>query len=224
MQVSANIVLILDAANASAWQVAQQLAAAGATLVLHDEADIDTLKTYARNLHNQGHSPLPIVAELGNEKQREALFERIYKIYGRLDILVQMPLPNSSFLDLSPHKFKQELSALSTRLHGLRTAAAEIAEGGGGKLLFLAEPDEDAYDAYLESAYRRYGEGIGAELEAQNVSFRSLSLAQLSLELSTEPNLELTAPPQVQPSRVRRWFGPKRKRTARVTQRLKKSS
>ena len=220
MQVSANIVLLLDAANARAWQVAQQLAAAGATLVLHDEADIDTLKTYARNLHSQGHSPLPIVAELADAQQREALFERIYKLYGRLDVFVQTPLPTSNFLDLSPFGFKEELARLSTRLHSLRTAASDIAEGGGGKLLFLAEPNADTY---LQSAYRRYGESVGAELQAHNVSFRSLSLAQLGVELNST-SLELSTPPQTQPSRVRRWLGPKRKRSARTSRGLKKSS
>ena len=100
MQVSANIVLLLDAANARAWQVAQQLAAAGATLVLHDEADIDTLKTYARNLHSQGHSPLPIVAELADAQQREALFERIYKLYGRLDVLRADAFTDEQFFGL----------------------------------------------------------------------------------------------------------------------------
>lgn len=200
MQVEAKVVLILDAAS-ELYTCTRQLAAAGATLVLHHEADVQTLKDQARELHAHGHAPLPILAELGEKVQREALFERIIKICGRLDVLVQAPLPASAFLELTPAELQHELSSLSARLQSLRLAARVMPEGA--QLLFV---DESPKDAYLAAAYRRYAAGVA---NTRNVSFRALSPAQLELELSPKP-APTPAPAPIQPqpfNPVRRWFG-----------------
>ena len=205
MRVNGKTALVLEVVGPESWRTAQRLAAAGARLVAHDSADLLALERRARELHSLGHDCLPIIADLTQAEQREALVRRLLQTFGRLDLVV-LPLPSetASFLGLASAELAARLSHLAAGLSLLRDAARQMASQIGGGQIILLKAESHLSGA----AYRRFGMSLETELVAEGVEVGELSATELIRRL--EPRLPKTAaePHDVWSARVRHLFLP----------------
>ena len=93
------IALVTGASRGIGAAVARMLAAHGARLIITARKE-EGLQPITGEITAQGGEALPVACHLGELNQINALFDRIRKDYGRLDILVNNAATNPFFGDV----------------------------------------------------------------------------------------------------------------------------
>lgn len=96
--------------------IAERLARGGARVVLNASQSADELQATAEDMTRDGHDVLPVLADLADPAQVQALMERVDERYGRVDILMitHSVRPMKPFLELTHEEWHD---VFGTNLH-----------------------------------------------------------------------------------------------------------
>jgi len=135
------IALVTGASRGIGAAVARMLAAYGARLIITARKE-EGLQPVTGEITAQGGEALPVACHLGELNQINALFDRIRKDYGRLDILVNNAATNPFFGDVLSADEKAWDKTVDVNLKGYffmsQQAAKIMKEQGGGAIVNVA--------------------------------------------------------------------------------------
>jgi len=135
------IALVTGASRGIGAAVARMLAAHGARLIITARKE-EGLQPVTGEITAQGGEALPLACHLGELNQINALFDRIRKDYGRLDILVNNAATNPFFGDVLSADEKAWDKTVDVNLKGYffmsQQAAKIMKEQGGGTIVNVA--------------------------------------------------------------------------------------
>lgn len=142
MNLSGKTALVTGAGQGIGKGCALELARAGASLVINDRPGSNALLEAADEIRETGQSCTPIAADVFSRTGCEKLLEQAVDAAGRIDILVSNPAfsRRESFLDYDPEVFEQTIAGtLTSGFHMSQLVARQmVAQGGGGKILFIS--------------------------------------------------------------------------------------
>ena len=131
------VALITGGGTGIGCQIARQMAACGADLILAGR-NVDRLETVSRELQAMGGKALPVRADIRRPEQIDALLQAAIAAFGRIDILVNNAA--GSFLAAARKiTVKGWQSVIDTTLNGTfycsQAAGLHMIEQGGGKII-----------------------------------------------------------------------------------------
>lgn len=142
MDLSGRTALVTGAGQGIGKGCALELARAGASLVINDRPDSDVLQATADEIRQMGQECTAIEADVFSREGCERLLRQTVDSVDRLDILVSNPAfsRRAPFLEYAPDVFEQTIAGtLTSGFHMSQLAARQmVAQGGGGKILFIS--------------------------------------------------------------------------------------
>ncbi|WP_037074607.1 SDR family NAD(P)-dependent oxidoreductase [Pseudonocardia spinosispora] len=200
----ARVVVVTGASRGAGRGIALALGAAGGTVYVTGRTEAG-LTTTADEIGGRGGTGVPIVCDHADDEQVAAVFERVRREHGRLDVLVS----NATALPASPPRpgqgfwerpLAEELKPLEVGLRSHYVAAhyaAPLLIAAGGLLVFTSAPGARVHLPGLHGP--SYGAGkagtdklacdMGRELHPHGVTTLSIWMGVLRTERIT-PELE----------------------------------
>jgi len=139
IDLSNKIVLVTGASRGIGKGIAKQLAASGATVIVHYNKNQEMAEQLAKEMGNRAMS---FQADLGSPKACEELFENVLKTYRRLDILVNnagiflnSPIYSDSWLEDWDLTLNINLRATALLC---KLAILHFQETGGGRIINIS--------------------------------------------------------------------------------------
>ncbi|MGN6609104.1 MAG: SDR family NAD(P)-dependent oxidoreductase [Jatrophihabitans sp.] len=174
------VALVTGASRGIGRAIAQQFAAAGASVVVHYGSDGAAAEQTLGSLASGDH--LAAQAELGEPAAVDALVTRVVERFGRLDVLVNNAgvYLDHPILGTSYDEWQQAWRrTLATNLLGPvnlahRVAPVMVAQGGGrivnvtSRGAYRGEPEHTAYGA-SKAALNSFGQSLAQELAPHGV-------------------------------------------------------
>lgn len=121
------------------WATACTLAAHKATVVLNGHSDEDLLQHRAAKIQTEyGVESFGILADAGDPDQVKSCYQKIFKRYGKLDVLVNNAgILDDRLLGMIPDKSIDRTFAINTvgYIHHLQGAARLMARNKGGSII-----------------------------------------------------------------------------------------
>jgi NAD(P)-dependent dehydrogenase (short-subunit alcohol dehydrogenase family) len=149
MRLKGKVALVTGAANARSigWGIAEALADEGADVVVNDVAMAEELEARASALRAKGVRALPIVADVANRAQVDAMIAQTVSELGRLDIVASNAgiIRWERFLDITPARMRQIIRVNVLGNVNVCQAAAQqmIAQGDGGRIVMTSSVQSD---------------------------------------------------------------------------------
>ena len=142
MDLSGKTALVTGAGQGIGKGCALELARAGADLIINDRPGSDVLAATADEIRGTGRACQAIEADVFSREGCEGLLARVLQDVGRVDILVSNPAFSRRvpFLEYDPELFEQTIAGtLTSGFHMSQLVARQmVAQGGGGKILFIS--------------------------------------------------------------------------------------
>lgn len=136
------VALVTGSGSGIGLGCAQQLAAAGATVVLNDRPGSADLPAALDSITATGGQATGIEADAFSRDGCEALLAESLNRFGRIDLLVSNPAYSRrcDFLSYDPELFEQTLrGTLTAGFHMSQLVARQlVARGNGGKIVFIS--------------------------------------------------------------------------------------
>ncbi|MCX7047260.1 MAG: SDR family NAD(P)-dependent oxidoreductase [Candidatus Sumerlaeota bacterium] len=142
MELQNRVALVTGAAIRVGRAIAQELAEAGAHIVLHHFRDVEAARQAAEQLGRAGARVFPVQADLTHSAQVAAMFDAVDKEFGRLDILVNNAgvFRRTPFPDLSEEDWDYHLNInLKGTFLCCREAARRMILRNEGKIVNIAD-------------------------------------------------------------------------------------
>jgi NAD(P)-dependent dehydrogenase (short-subunit alcohol dehydrogenase family) len=163
------VALVTGGGRGMGLSIVRGLAAAGADVIIASRK-LDSCEAAAREVEAAGRQALAVSCHLGDWDQVDALVEKSYARFGRVDVLVN----NAGMAPVTPssHETSQELfdKILNVNFKGpYRLSAAighRMAEGDGGSIINLSSTSALIFRPF-DTAYA----GAKAALNAATLSF-----------------------------------------------------
>lgn len=149
MRLQGKVALVTGAADARSigWGIAQALADEGADVVVNDVARLDELNRRANELRAKGRRALPVVADVTNPAQVDAMVAQTVSELGRLDIVASNAgiIFWERFLDITPAKLRGIVNVnIKGNVNVCQAAARQmIAQGEGGRIIITSSVQAD---------------------------------------------------------------------------------
>ena len=127
------VALVTGASRGIGAEVAKQLAAAGAKVIVNYAGDKDTATQVVNDIKQQGGDAIAIQADVSNSEQVRALFDNAIAHYGRIDVLVNNAgvMINSLIKDTTDADFAKQFDInVKGVFYTLREAATKLANDG----------------------------------------------------------------------------------------------
>lgn len=142
MKLTGRIALVTGAGRGIGLGCAQELARAGAAVVMNDRPGSTDLAAGVASVQGMGGTASGVEADAFSREGCELLLAETLKRHGRIDILVSNPAASkrSSFLKYDPALFEEIVrGTLTAGFHMSQLAARQmVAQGGGGKIVFIS--------------------------------------------------------------------------------------
>lgn len=177
--------------------VALRLAAEGADIVVNARADAAEAEAVAEEVRALGRSALPILADVSDRAQVEAMVARAIERFGRVDLLLNAAAirPHRPFLELSPADWARVRGViLDGAFHCTQAVLRSMVEQRYGRVVFFV--GDGAWSGGAERAH---------------VSAAKMGLVGLCRSLATEfaPHgirLNVISPGRVDTTRDPAWY------------------
>ncbi len=142
IDLSGKIAMVTGAARGIGFGCAQQMAKAGADIILNDRPGSEFLAEAADSIRALGRQCFPIEANVFERAGCEELVQKGVEQAGRIDILVSNPAYNrrQTFLEYDPENFEQTVSAaLFGGFNMSQLVARHLVERKSpGKIIFIS--------------------------------------------------------------------------------------
>jgi glucose 1-dehydrogenase len=142
LSLAGKVALVTGAGRGIGLGCAQELAAAGATVVLNDRPGSTDLPEGVASIVNAGGAAAGIEADVFSRAGCESLLSEVLGRFGRIDILVSNPAYSRrcDFLTYDPELFEQTLrGTLTAGFHMSQLVARQlVAQAHGGKIVFIS--------------------------------------------------------------------------------------
>lgn len=134
MSLKGKTLFITGASRGIGRAAALAFASRGATIALGYRKELELAQEVAREAEKRGGRGEPVQLDVGDAAQRDAAFDRIGELFGRLDVFV----PNAAatafkpLLEVKPHHVAKTFAiTVEGFLFGVQRAAALMPESGG---------------------------------------------------------------------------------------------
>lgn len=142
MNLAGKVALVTGAGRGIGLGCAQELARAGATVVLNDRPGSPDLATGVASITDAGGTASGVGADCFSREGCLLILDEVLRRHGRIDILVSNPAfsRRGSFLEYDPELFEQTLrGTLTAGFHMSQLVAQKlVAQGSGGKIVFIS--------------------------------------------------------------------------------------
>ncbi len=142
VRLDGRVALVTGASRGIGWAVAEQLAAAGASVALNGIGDPAVLSDRAASLQRAyGVDAMPVVADVGDPTAVTAMHRAVAKRFGRLDILVSNAgILGDALIGMIPDAVVRETLRVNTEgaLYNLQAAARLMRRSGGGAIVTVS--------------------------------------------------------------------------------------
>lgn len=149
MRLKGKVALVTGAANERSigWGIAAALADEGADVVVNDVAMADDLAARADEARAKGVRALPVVADVSDRAQVDAMIAQTVATMGRLDIVASNAgiIRWERFLDITPESLRKIVAVNIRGNVNICQAAAQqmIAQGDGGRIVITSSVQAD---------------------------------------------------------------------------------
>lgn len=133
-----HVALITGAARNIGRKLAEELAEAGAAVVINTKASREDAEAAASALRAKGLKAMAIVADVSDRKAVDEMVARTVNEFGRLDILVNNAVSHgySAFEDLSVETWERTIAVtLHGAFHCTQAAIPHLVNAGGGSIV-----------------------------------------------------------------------------------------
>jgi glucose 1-dehydrogenase len=142
VNLAGKVALVTGAGRGIGLGCAEELARAGATVVLNDRPGSTDLPEGIASITGAGGTATGIEADIFSRDGCESLLSETLSRHGRIDILVSNPAfsRRCDFLSCEPELFEQTLrGTLTAGFHMSQLVARQlVAQGSGGKIVFIS--------------------------------------------------------------------------------------
>jgi NAD(P)-dependent dehydrogenase (short-subunit alcohol dehydrogenase family) len=149
MRLQGKVALVTGAADARSigWGIAQALAEEGADVVVNDFSRPDELNRRADELRGKGRRALPVLADVTNPAQVDAMVAQTVAELGRLEIVASNAgiIFWENFLDITPAKLRAIVNVnIKGNVYVCQAAARQmIVQGEGGRIVITSSVQAD---------------------------------------------------------------------------------
>ncbi len=177
-RLSGKTALITGSDSGIGRATAVQFAKEGADVVVHYLDDADGANQTRQTVEAEGRRAIVVQADVSDEQQVAAMFDRAEQAFGALDVLVNNAGVDASGTHIAELSTEVWDRAIRVNLYGYffccrRFAQIRIAAGGGGKVINVSSVHEDVPNAG------------GADYDCSKGAIRMLTRT-LSLELAPQ--------------------------------------
>lgn len=142
MNLDGKVALVTGSGRGIGLGCAQELARAGAAVVLNDRPESPDLSAAVQSVVDLGAAADGIEADCFSRDGCQQLLDATLQRYGRVDILVSNPAfsKRCSFLEYDPELFEQTLrGTLTAGFHMSQLVSRQfVTQAGGGKIVFIS--------------------------------------------------------------------------------------
>ncbi len=182
MDIQEKVVIITGASEGIGLATARLFAEAGAKVALAARS-ADTLTTIVNELHEQHREALAIPTDMRNKDAIEALVDRVFQQYGRIDILInnagQTVRGNVADVDIDQFRQILELNVLGP-VEAMQTLIPKMRQNGGGLIINVSSnvtnmhlPGISAYAA-TKAALNMISDTAREELVSENIRITTM--------------------------------------------------
>ena len=182
MDIQDKVVIITGASEGIGLATARLFAKAGAKVALAARS-ADTLTTIVNELHEHHHEAIAVPTDMRNKDAIEALMDRIFQRYGRIDILINNAGQSvrGHVADVDIDQFRQifELNVLGP-VQAMQALIPKMRQNGGGLIINVSSnvtkmhlPVISAYAA-TKAALNMISDTAREELASENIRITTM--------------------------------------------------
>ncbi|GCE09997.1 SDR family NAD(P)-dependent oxidoreductase [Dictyobacter aurantiacus] len=182
MDIQDKVVVITGASGGIGLATAHLFAEAGAKVALAARS-ADTLTTIVNELHTHHHEALAVPTDMCNKDAVEALMDRVFEQYGRIDILInnagQAVRGNVADVDIDQFRQIFELNVLGP-VEAMQAIIPKMRQNGGGLIINVSSivshmhlPSIGAYAA-TKAALNMISDTAREELTSENIRITTM--------------------------------------------------
>ena len=178
-ELEGRVALITGAAKNIGLAIAEELARAGASVVLNTRSSIDEAEAAAAKLRQGGHRAIALAADVTEEAAVKAMVEEVVAKLGRLDILVNNAVAHGSypFMELTSAAWRKTLAVtLDGAFYCTQACVPHLVKAGGGSIVNMggafghkASPGRSATSA-AKAGLAGLTRALALELSADNIN------------------------------------------------------
>lgn len=139
---SGKIALVTGSSRGIGKAIATRLAEAGAEVILHGRSDSSALKATAEDIISKGGKAHTVFADTSSIEQIDAMFDKIKKEFGHLDIMVNNAaiVLRAPFLEISVEDWDRTMTTNSRGYFYCGQSAAKLMLGNenGGRIINIS--------------------------------------------------------------------------------------
>lgn len=155
--INGKVVLVTGSGRGIGQAIALRFAKEKVKLVIAD-LDAEGLEVTKKAAEMGGSEVLSVICNFSVPKDIESLFDQIFKVYGRIDILVNnvgIAGPTRPVTEISLEEWDESMAVnLRSQFHTIKLAAPSMIRNGGGKIVNISSmsgkkslPDRSPYCA-----------------------------------------------------------------------------
>ncbi len=182
MDIQNKVVIITGASEGIGLAAARLFAKAGAKVALAARS-ADTLNTIVNELHEQHREAIAVPTDMRNKDAIEALVDRVFQQYGRIDILINNAgqIVRGHVADVDIDQFRQifELNVLGP-VEAMQAVIPKMRQNGGGLIINVSSnvshmhlPGISAYAA-TKAALNMISDTAREELASENIRITTM--------------------------------------------------
>jgi len=182
MDIQDKVVIITGASEGIGLATARLFAEAGAKVALAARS-ADTLHTIVNELHEHHREAIAVPTDMSNKDAIEALVDRVFQQYGRIDILInnagQSVRGNVADVDIDQFRQIFELNVLAP-VEAMQALIPKMRQNGGGLIINVSSnvsqmhlPAISAYAA-TKAALNMISDTAREELASENIRITTM--------------------------------------------------
>jgi NAD(P)-dependent dehydrogenase (short-subunit alcohol dehydrogenase family) len=167
------VVVIMGASSGIGREAALQFAQRGAKLIVSARSD-QGLKSLVDEIRRNGGTVTPVIADVADFSQVQAVADEAVARYGRLDTWVHLAAVSlyATFEETTPEEFKRVIEInLLGQIYGAKAALPHLKREGRGALIHVSSIESQLAFPY-QSAYACSKHGIPGFLNALRLELR----------------------------------------------------